>query len=128
MPGKQNYSLAIAWAVDHDPVEAVKEVLARSAEEEEEEGDEGKEGPSARVAYQQRHGSVEVATHPAVLQMKRSASAADTQVRAWSTFTFISSQALKNLHEAYERSLKLKCSCLHMSAVLSRVVNRLLWT
>lgn len=34
VPGKQNYSLAITWALDHDPVQVVQEVLSGEVFEE----------------------------------------------------------------------------------------------
>ena len=34
MPGKQNYSLAITWALDHDPVQVVQDVLSGEVFEE----------------------------------------------------------------------------------------------
>ena len=34
MPGKQNYSLAITWALDHDPVETVEYIMSGGATEE----------------------------------------------------------------------------------------------
>ena len=34
MPGKQNYSLAITWALDHDPVQVVQDLLSGEVFEE----------------------------------------------------------------------------------------------
>ncbi len=34
VPGKQNYSLAITWALDHDPVETVEYIMSGGATEE----------------------------------------------------------------------------------------------
>ena len=35
VPGKQNYSLAITWAVDHNPVKAVEDTIRGQGAEEE---------------------------------------------------------------------------------------------
>ena len=34
VPGKQNYSLAITWALDHNPFQAVQDILSRDVFEE----------------------------------------------------------------------------------------------
>ena len=34
VPGKQNYSLAITWALDHDPVKAVEDIVNGQGAEE----------------------------------------------------------------------------------------------
>jgi hypothetical protein len=34
VPGKQNYSLVITWALDHDPVKAVQDIVSRQEAQE----------------------------------------------------------------------------------------------
>ncbi len=76
MPGKQNYSLAIAWALDHDPVERVRQTLA-AAEEGAAAGDTPAAAGSAEV-----DGTVMLKKRKS-LRIRRSASAQDaTQVRS----------------------------------------------
>jgi hypothetical protein len=76
VPGKQNYSLAIAWALDHDPVEAVQDVLERTGVAEEE-GISEEAGPSLDVAPPDANGSSAAMPQP-TSQMRRSASAAES--------------------------------------------------
>ncbi len=46
MPGKQNYSLAITWALDYDPVQAVQDVLNGEVFEEALPAQNGQDGPN----------------------------------------------------------------------------------
>lgn len=55
VPGKQNYSLVITWALDHDPVKTVHEIISGDAGQEPEEayseqGEVPKEGGAALLA------------------------------------------------------------------------------
>ena len=70
VPGKQNYSLAIAWALDHDPVERVKQTLAAA-----EEGTAAGEAP-APASPTAADGTVKLETRKS-LKIRRSASAQD---------------------------------------------------
>jgi len=78
VPGKQNYSLAIAWALDHDPVERVHQTLAAA------EGEAaataaapaGEACASSGGAAAAADGRVAVQTQSS-LKMRRSASAKD---------------------------------------------------
>lgn len=67
VPGKQNYSLAITWALDHDPVERVQQALAAAA------GEEAAASTSGRLELD---GAVTLERRKS-LKMRRSASAQD---------------------------------------------------
>lgn len=79
MPGKQNYSLAIAWALDHDPVERVHQTLAAAegkAAAAAAAAPAGEAGASSACAAAPADGTVAVQTQSS-LKMRRSASAKD---------------------------------------------------
>lgn len=65
MPGKQNYSLAITWALDHDPLERVHQALAAAA---------GEEAAASSSGCMEADGTVE---RRKTLKIRRSASAQD---------------------------------------------------
>ena len=67
MPGKQNYSLAITWALDHDPVERVHQALAAAAGEETAASTSGRMEADGTVMLERRRS----------LKIRRSASAQD---------------------------------------------------
>ncbi|BDA46094.1 probable translocator protein at N-terminal half [Coccomyxa sp. Obi] len=107
VPGKQNYSLAITWALDHDPVERVHQALAAAA------GEEAAASPSGRM---EADGTVTLERRKS-LKMRRSASAQDaveaeaggaldTETSAGSGASFLTDEGPLDQTQQIERSSK----------------------